>query len=395
MDSANHYTTTGAVFDYLVEINQKTGVEPTFPMAVEGMRRRGLLQTSPPPFPPFYSNMDREDFRNFIRALPISAGLFLTQTNAFLSNRTIQEPNLFPVGKDVFCFLNMPYMDRQLHFHDFFEIAYVVEGSCTFLFEGESASLGIGDVCITSPMAAHSLPLEPGCTALSIVVRKSTFNSLFPNLLSSQNLVSLFFRNSLYERRRANYILIRTGNDEVVFRTAQQLTYECNLADDFSNPCSISLLNLFLARALRAGAEVSLHHYENYSEQDFDFTLILLYIQQNYRTVTLSSLAETFHFSETYLSKLIHKNMDRSFTDVLRSLKMERAMDFLMNTPMKVSEIALAVGYDSVDHFSRTFRRVYGASPQQYKQANNPAKKRPRDHSDWSESDSRAESNRK
>ena len=30
---------------------------------------------------------------------------------------------------------------------------------------------------------------------------------------------------------------------------------------------------------------------------------------------------------------------------------------------MKVSEIAPAVGYDSVDHFSRTFRRVYGMSP--------------------------------
>lgn len=39
---------------------------------------------------------------------------------------------------------------------------------------------------------------------------------------------------------------------------------------------------------------------------------------------------------------------------------------------MKVSEIAPAVGYDSVDHFSRTFRRVYGMSPQQYKQANYP-----------------------
>ena len=324
---------------------------------------------SPLPSPPFYSNMDREGFRDFIRALPISADLFLAQTSTFLSSRTIHEPNLFPAGKDVFCFLNMPYMDKQLHFHDFFEITYVVEGSCTFLFEGETASLGIGDVCITSPMAAHSLPLEPGCTALSIVVRKSTFNSLFPNLLSSQNLVSLFFRNSLYERRRANYILIRTGNDQELFHTVQALTCESNRADDFSNSCSISLLNLFLARALRAGAEVSLHHYENYSERDFDFTLILLYIQQNYRTVTLASLAKAFHFSETYLSKLIHKNMNQSFTEVLRTLKMNRAMDFLMNTPMKVSEIASAVGYDSVDHFSRTFRRVYGVPPQQYKQA--------------------------
>lgn len=225
-----------------------------------------------------------------------------------------------------------------------------------------------GDVCITSPMAGHNQPLEPDCFALSIVVRKSTFNSLFGNLLDSNNLVSQFFRNSLYEPRHANFILIRTGNDRSLFRTAQQLTHETNLTDDFSNICGVSLLNLFLARSLRAGAAITLHHYDNYSERDFDFTLILLYIQQNYSTVTLSSLAETFHFSETYLSKLIRKNMGRSFTDVLRSLRMERAMDLLMNTPMKVSEIATAVGYDSVDHFSRTFRRVYGMSPQQYKQ---------------------------
>ena len=59
--------------------------------------------------------------------------------------------------------------------------------------------------------------------------------------------------------------------------------------------------------------------------------------------------------------------MSRSFTDALRLLKMGRAMNLLMNTPMKVSEIAAAVGYDSVDHFSRTFRRVYGLPPRQYK----------------------------
>ena len=45
------------------------------------------------------------------------------------------------------------------------------------------------------------------------------------------------------------------------------------------------------------------------------------------------------------------------------------AMDYLMNTPMKVSEIADAVGYDSVDHFSRTFRKIYGVPPQEYKKA--------------------------
>lgn len=369
MDSASYYTTTGAVFDYLVEINQKTGGEPSFPAAVDSMRRRGLLQSAPPPLPPFHSNMGQDEFGAFIRAMPISAGKILPQTEQFASSRTILETNLFPEGKDVFCFLNMPFMDRRLHLHDFFEITYVIKGSCTFLFEGETASLGMGDVCITSPMAAHSLPLKPGCMALAIVVRKSTFNVLFGNLLIGQDLLNLFFRNSLYERQRANYILLRTGEDSELFQTTQMLACECNRTDGYSNSCSVSLLELFLARALRAAqAAIKLYRFENYSERDFNFALVLQYIQQNYRTVTLTSLADTFHFSEAHLSKLIRRKMGRSFTEVLRSVKMRYALDYLKNSSMKVSEISDAVGYDSVDHFSRTFRRTYGASPRQYRQ---------------------------
>lgn len=60
MDSVRYYTTIGDAFDYLVEIKQKTGREPSFAAAVEGMRRKGMLQLTPAPLPPFYSNMDRE-----------------------------------------------------------------------------------------------------------------------------------------------------------------------------------------------------------------------------------------------------------------------------------------------------------------------------------------------
>lgn len=182
-----------------------------------------------------------------------------------------------------------------------------------------------------------------------------------------------FFRNGLYGSRRANYILLKTGNDSLTFTTLQELTYETNLLSENSNTCAGCLLNLFLARVLRAATTVSLHHYEGYSEQDFDFTLILQYIQQNYRTVTLSSLADAFHFSQTYLSKLIRRQMNQTFTEVLCTLRMNHAVEYLINTSMKVSEIAQAVGYDSVDHFSRTFRKTYGLPPQEYKKQHIPS----------------------
>lgn len=368
MDADKSYATIGMVYDFLVEKCQNTGRTMSFPEALEGLRASGALLKTFPAAPTFHSGMTLEEFEQYLRGLCIYADPILPQAATYMTDPTIEEQELFPNGKDVFCFVNMPYMVDIPHFHNFFEITYVLKGQCTFLFEGESATLREGDLCIVSPLSGHSLPLEPGCLSMSVIVRKSTFDSVFSNLLAKKDLLSLFFRNSLYETRRANYILLNTGNDEKPFHAVQELAYECNLLDDNANTCAVSLLNLYLARSIRAAsAPVKLRHYEGYSERDFNFTLVLQYIQQNYRTVTLSSLAKAFHFSETYLSKLIRKKMNQSFTEVLRTLKMNHALEYLMNTSMKVSEISDAVGYDSADHFSRTFRKMYGVPPQEYK----------------------------
>ena len=368
MEECRKYATIGMVYDFLVKMHQKTGQDYSFPAAIAALENEGQLLHTLPPFPLFHSGMSLEEYVSFIRGLPIYADPILPQVHTYMFDPSVEEVVLFPDNKDVFCILNMPHMVAIPHTHNFFEITFVLKGSCTFLFEGESVTLSAGDLCIVSPGSRHSLPFGADCIAPSVMVRRSTFDSMFGNLLTQKDLLSLFFRNNLYGAKRANYLLLKTGNDPLVFHTMQQLHYESNLPDGYANDCSVSLLNLLLARALRsASAAVTLHHYEGFSERDFDFALVLQYIQQNYRTVTLSSLAKTFHFSEAYLSKLIHKNLKQSFTDILRSLKMNHAVEYLLNTPMKISEIADAVGYDSVDHFSRTFRKVYGTAPLDYR----------------------------
>lgn len=368
MKSCQYHTTIGTVYDYLIERYRQTGRDIAFPVALEGLRQDGRLTSTPPPAPIFRPGMDINEFYAYLRGLCIYADAILPQAHAYLSDPTIPEEALFQEDRDIFALLNMPYQVDLMHVHNFFEISYVLSGSCTLLFEGETASLSAGDVCIVSPMSRHSLPLKPGCLCLSVMVRRSTFDPLFARLLTQQDLVSMFFRKSLYEPRRANYLLLKTGSDPLTFQTIQQLTYEANLTDLYSNSCSASLLDLFLARALRAAqSAIALYRYDGYSKRDFDFALVLQYIQQNYRTVTLSNLAETFHFNKTYLSRLIRQEMDQSFSEMLCAVKLNLARDCLMNTPMKISSIAEAVGYTSVDHFSRIFRRVYGMPPQQYR----------------------------
>lgn len=373
----SYYTTIGDVFRYAADKYRETGRLSAFPAVLAEMYRLGLVTTEAPPIPPFYAGMSRESFLEFLHGMQIRANELVARDCGRVQDTGLDEAAIFPDGKDVFCVVNLPYMSDYSHHHSFFEITYLVQGACTLHFEGETAELSEGDLCIISPMSAHSVPSGPNCVSLSILVRTSTFDTAFGNMLTKGDLLGVFFRSSLYENRRANYLLLKTQNDPMVLSTVEQLAYECNLTTGDANACAVNLLNILLIRALRAAnAVITLHHYEGYSERDFDFTLILQYIQKNYQTVTLFSLAETFQFSETYLSKLIRKKMNQSFTEVLRTLKMNHAVGYLTNTSLKISEIAVAVGYDSVDHFTRTFRKTYGVTPQAYRHLQQAAPKK-------------------
>ncbi|HHX37669.1 MAG TPA: helix-turn-helix transcriptional regulator [Clostridiaceae bacterium] len=87
----------------------------------------------------------------------------------------------------------------------------------------------------------------------------------------------------------------------------------------------------------------------------------------NYQSVSLKSLADDFHYSQQYLSSLIKKNTGYNLTTLINKIKLSRAVDYLKNTKLTLSEIAEQVGYNSEDYFSKVFKRFYNESPQQYR----------------------------
>lgn len=102
---------------------------------------------------------------------------------------------------------------------------------------------------------------------------------------------------------------------------------------------------------------------------NFDYALLMPFIQENYRDITLKSLAERFHYNQSHLSVLIHKNMGKKFSEIIRSIRMQHAAEFLQKTNFDISKIADLVGYDSVDYFSRVFKEFYNKSPSGYRKA--------------------------
>ena len=114
---------------------------------------------------------------------------------------------------------------------------------------------------------------------------------------------------------------------------------------------------------------------QNEEGQDERLTAMLNYIQNNYQTVTLESVAEQFHLSEPYVSKYIKDKSGKTFGEHVAHIRMKRAKTLLKNGNMTVENIAYAVGYQNVEHFNRTFKKSFDMTPIQYRNESREQKK--------------------
>ena len=57
-----------------------------------------------------------------------------------------------------------------------------------------------------------------------------------------------------------------------------------------------------------------------------------------------------------------------NFTAYVSRLRIEKAKNLLLNLNLNVSEIAYEVGFQSLTHFNRVFKKIMGQSPTEYRE---------------------------
>jgi transcriptional regulator GlxA family with amidase domain len=65
------------------------------------------------------------------------------------------------------------------------------------------------------------------------------------------------------------------------------------------------------------------------------------------------------------LDRLFRGQMSTTFTAHYRAIRLERARDLLVQTTLPVTEVALATGFASASHFSRSFAQAFGYPPRE------------------------------
>lgn len=359
-----YYITYGEFQQYMKDYFFRTGSRMQFPEMADYLYRKGLLSETPPDpmlTSEMFGDMDDDAFNKIIDQLPLELNPQISITPK------VKENDIFPNSVDVFIIRHPRYTRPAPHIHNYFEINYVASGSCTFVFEKDKRTMREGELCIIAPSSEHDLVIDDDSTVFCIMLRKSTFDTTFFSLLSRKDLLSYFFRTILQDDSHANYLLFFSENNKWLKQIIHNAMGESYKNDSYSNACCISWINLLFSNLLRNYSK-TLQFYDY--QMGADFSLVLQYIQHNYQTVTLASLAELFHYSEPHLCTLIKQNTGHTFTGLIKRLRLAEAIDYLTNTNLKIGEIAEKVGYNSADHFSRVFRSTYKMSPQEYRKQN-------------------------
>lgn len=101
-------------------------------------------------------------------------------------------------------------------------------------------------------------------------------------------------------------------------------------------------------------------------------TLFLIkdYISKNYSDSNLSikDISDHVHLSSSYLCTVFKTETGQTLNQYLTNFRMEKAKQLLSDPRNKISEIAASVGYGDQNYFGKTFKKVVGLSPSEYRE---------------------------
>lgn len=99
---------------------------------------------------------------------------------------------------------------------------------------------------------------------------------------------------------------------------------------------------------------------------------ILHYINKHYtEALTLTSIAENFGYSTSYITKLFRNFLGKGTVDYINDLRLTAACEYLISSNHTIGEISNKIGFSNQYYFTRLFKRKYGVTPKEFRKSNN------------------------
>ncbi|MEI2285065.1 AraC family transcriptional regulator [Paenibacillus polysaccharolyticus] len=270
--------------------------------------------------------------------------------------------------------LHMEY-DRRIgyysmpndHFHDHYELYYLLSGERIYFIKDRSYLVKAGDLVFVDRNTVHKT-LESGMPDHERIVLY-----LQPELFAAMAVTSEL-TEGLTEPFRWDIPIVRFPAQ--VANVTEEIVAE--MVREMRNPDEGSGM-LLRHRALELLLHTYRHRHLARIQSDDQapvlhpkIQVVVRYLNENYQNpVTLPEVADKFRISPHYLSRLFKQTTGFTFSDYLNLLRVKEAQRLLRESEESVTDIALLAGFGNFSHFGKMFKRSVQMSPRTYRQEYN------------------------
>ncbi len=286
------------------------------------------------------------------------------QISPFFSNDNSFNEQIIPPNRDVHLMIHGRFFPCGIHSHDFFEITYVLKGTCTNYIAGKEIRQKTGDFCLLAPHTPHAIKIFSDETIMiNILIRFSTFQKSFFGILTDVNIFSTFFTKALYTSDSGSYLIFETKSDQEICDLILRLYQECDNRQPYTKQLLNSLITtLFILLLCNHQQHLTVPNPAG-NQNGNDIMFILNYVISNYKTLTLHELSVFFNYSERQMARILHDYTGKTFLAIIRDIRLQKSCELLQNPDIPISEIINEVGYSNTTHFYTVFKAKYHTTP--------------------------------
>lgn len=258
------------------------------------------------------------------------------------------------------------YTSVPSHRHDFIEFSFVLEGKGKEWINGTEHDMLPGTVVLLLPYQIHEYRAAADKPLLMYICNFDM------KLLSAGPESAWGLHELLLGRDNAQpaYIHLQGKAYEEGLRLWERIYHE----HESSLAWKPIMLRALLLEAMSLFVRSSGNHETARTEKQRTVSSkgiwsVVQYVYDHYLDpLSLTSLSEQFHIHPTQLSTHFGESFGIHFVDFLHELRIRHACSLLISSSLPISQVAYESGFSSYPTFSRTFLRIKGITPSQYRQ---------------------------
>lgn len=255
------------------------------------------------------------------------------------------------------------------HSHDFCELTIVSRGSAIHNLEGTESPVTAGDVFLLQGKQRHFFHSRENLNLVNIMYDPEGIGLPEKELRRLPGYCAMFLLEPTYRRqhRFASLLHLKRIPLAQVERIAAEMEEE-SVAREAGHEA------ILLAKLLEL--IVNLSRYYMQSETTEARALLRVghvigSLESNYaKDWTLEEILQIAHMSKSNFMRVFKKATGQSPIEYLLRMRIQEGMKRLINTDMSITDIAMDIGFNDSNYFSRQFRQALGQSPRNFRTLN-------------------------